>query len=309
MSGCSLSWGPIQTSPNTLQTSLPSSSSSSSPSSPPVYLVVGHDQAGQWYEVSQTVATSTRLEATMTAKLARLVVLGLTQTGVQDTVILDTDLGTNCSQMERLNTADPTEAEVTVARLTPRLVSLEQLGETAGLSEASLAWSGEAGSGQYLVQWRRVQSDLDILGNLVSRDTRVQLTLHTDTLYLVTVRDVRHSKVSPDTLISTSSPPSPSSSPVSQGISIEVIILIVLTLLAVATVMGIILHSRYWDSQEEKQNQFNKQLELGHPGPLCLQTVKPASEGNFLASLALKLNNKLNKQLATEKTSYEESQV
>ena len=279
-----------------------------SPSPTPVYLVVGQDQAGQWYEVSQTVSTSTTLEGTMTAKLARLVVLGLTETGVQDTVILDTDLGTNCSQMERLSTADPSETEVTDARLTPRLVSLEKVGES--LSEARLAWSGEAGSGQYLVQWRRVQSDLDILGNLVTRDAKVQLTLHTDSLYLVTVRDVRHSKVSPDTLISITFPPSPSSSPVSQGISIEVIILIVLTLLAVATVLGILLHSRYSEvSKEEKENQFNKEVELGYPGPVCLQAVKPSSERKFLARLSLlQFNNKLS-NFQVSKSSYEESQV
>ena len=302
MSGCSLTWGPIHLSPNTLQTSL------TSPSSPPVYLVVGQDHAGQWYEVSQTVATSTRLEGTMTAKLARLVVLGLTESGVQDTVILDTD-GTNCSQMESLRTAESTEAEVKDARLTPRLLSLEQFGETGGLTEVRLGWSGGAGPAQFLVQWRRVQSGMEILGNLVTRDNTVQLTLHTDSLYVVTVRDVRHSRVSPDTLISVSSPPTPASNPVSQGISIEVIILLVLTLLAVATVMGIILHSRYSDTEdEEKQNQFNKQVELGYPGPVCLQAVKPSSERNFLASLSVKLNNKLSK-FSTEKTRYEESQV
>ena len=308
MTGCSLTWGPIQLSPNNMKTSLTSSSSPS-----PVYLVVGQDQAGQWYEVSQTVATSTTLEGTMTAKLARLVVLALTETGVKDTVIIDTD-GTNCSQMEMLRAAwekkaaEPTESTVKDPRLTPRLISLAQFGETS-LSEVKLGWGGEAGPGQYLVQWRRAQSDLDILGNLVTSDHYVQLTLQTDSLYVVKVRDVRHSKVSPDTLITISSQSTPASTKVSQGMSIEVIILIVLTLLAVATVMGILLHSRYYgDSEEEKQNQLNKEMELGHPGPVCLQAVKPISESNFLLNLSLKFNNKLAK-FQIPKTNYEESQV
>ena len=263
IAGCDLSWGPLEVPPNTMK-----SSSSSPPAA--VYLVVGQDKAGQWYEVTQTVTTSARLEGTMTAKLARLVVLGLTETGLQDTVIMDTD-GTNCSQMEMLKrTWEMRNTELKDVSLTPRLVSLG-LEEGSSLTEARLAWAGEAGA-EYLVQWRRLSSSLDIVGNLVTRQTSVQLSLQTDSLYMVTVREVRQDRVSPDTLINTSVA-APSSSPNTKRISTEVIILLVLTLLAVATVMGLILHSRYADSQEQQQNEFNKQLELERGYDVCLETA------------------------------------
>ena len=200
MEGCSLSWGPIQQSENSLRAS--SSSSSSPSSSPVIYLVVGQDQAGQWYEVTQTVTTSTVLEGTMTAKLAKLVVLGLTESGLQDTVIMDTD-GTNCDLMEMSRSPDEAETEEVEASLTPRVVSLQY--DDQSLTSVRLSWEGELG--QFLVTWQRLTSGLtsglDIVGNLVTSHTSVPLSLQSNSVYLFTIRDLRGNTVSPDTHICT----------------------------------------------------------------------------------------------------------
>ena len=293
--GCSLSWGPLEVSPNTLQTSVPSTLSA-------VYLVVGQDRAGQWYELTQTINTSTTLEGTMTAKLARLIVFGLTDSGLQDTVIMDME-GTNCSQMEMLRRSwQKKKTEEKDVGLTPRLVSLG-LEEDSSLTEARLVWTG--GEGEYLVQWRKLSSSLNIVGNLVTSQTSVEISLESDSLYMVTVREVRGDRVSPDTLISTSVTSPASTAQPADRISTEVIILLVLTLLAVATVMGIILHSRFTENiKVQQQNQFNKQLELGHQ--ICLED--PTSGRSLYRIISQKINQNLS-SFRNSKSNLEESKV
>ena len=159
----------------------------------------------------------------------------------------------NCGILRRSWQKKKTEEKE--ASLTPRLGSL-RVEESSSLTEARLVWSGT--EGEYLVQWRKLSSGLNIVGNLVTSQTSVQVSLESDSLYTVTVREVRHDRVSPDTLISTSVTTSASPSQPTHRISTEVIILLVLTLLAVATLMGI--REMFIEKVEERQEEI-RQLE------------------------------------------------
>ena len=66
-----------------------------------VYLVVGKDRAGQWYELTQTSGTRTAVLGTMTAKLDQIRVVAVREEGVKATKAIVTD-GTNCEEMERI---------------------------------------------------------------------------------------------------------------------------------------------------------------------------------------------------------------
>ena len=253
ISGCSMSWSPLSLSSNIHYKPVTRKTPGT------VYLVLGQDRAGQWYEVIQTQSTFTSLSGPMTAKLDKIVVLGIMQDGVQDSVIIETN-GVNCELEERRKIVEESQ-ETELLSLTPKVTSTNHL-EGLYLTEISLIWNGVVDdSPRYLIQWQRVSDSLDVVGSMVISDTTAQLTLDTDSFYVVTVRDIHTRTISPPTVISTSASLSPSSN--QKQISVEVIILIVMTILCSSTFAGIYLHRRFTKSQlEENQNNFNKEVEL-----------------------------------------------
>ena len=67
-----------------------------------VYVVMGQDRAGQWYEVAQTTATRTEIDGSMTAKLKQIMVVAVQRDGVKMTAELLIN-GTNCEEAEKDN--------------------------------------------------------------------------------------------------------------------------------------------------------------------------------------------------------------
>ena len=92
MIGCSLFWGKLKESKKILTPSTLLTSTS-------VYLVLGQDRAGQWYEITQTTATRTMVEGSMTAKLRELMVIGVQGDGLKTMTRILTD-GINCEEVE-----------------------------------------------------------------------------------------------------------------------------------------------------------------------------------------------------------------
>ena len=72
--GCSLSWGEREVSSNTLRSNRDTST---------VYLLLGQDRAGQWYEVTQTPEIKGVMTGTMTAKLDQVRFMAIRQEGVK----------------------------------------------------------------------------------------------------------------------------------------------------------------------------------------------------------------------------------
>ena len=74
ITGCSLSWGSMEVSSNSFRSSY---TRMEEWQRSPVYLVVGRDKSGQWYEVAQTYNTSAIISGNMSAKLDMLRVLAV----------------------------------------------------------------------------------------------------------------------------------------------------------------------------------------------------------------------------------------
>ena len=190
ISRCSVSWQPLAPPTNSLKGEEEQQRS--------VYLVLGQDRAGQWYEVTQTTASVIRLQPLMAAKLERLVVLGVRgDTGVQDS--LSSAMVAGCGDQETTTQVPFTEDR----KLTPRVTSVQAFGDT-GLAEVGLNWRPHVEVVQeaaYLVQWQRLPST--ITGSLVTSEPAASLTLEAGSLYLVSVTDMTKGRISPPTAVNT----------------------------------------------------------------------------------------------------------
>ena len=137
LDGCSLSWGQLDVSPNTLKVAR-----DLIPSTRTVYLVMGQDKAGQWYEVTQTSGTGAIIDGTMTAKLNQLSVVAVREDGFKATMAFMTD-GTNCEEIERKRIEFEAERnrETVDMSLKPSLefLSLEKMFAEATLLKSSIS--------------------------------------------------------------------------------------------------------------------------------------------------------------------------
>ena len=173
-----------------------------------VYLVIGQDRAGQWYEVAQTSGTRTVIQGTMTAKLNQLKVLAVRKDGVKATSTIMTD-GTNCEEMERIRIKTETERNREIINLSLR-PTLEIFPSEKIFSAATLTWKeepflnhpGSSGS-RYLVQWRDLPYNNKVIGTLHTSSNTVRLRLQPNKLYVVEIHDLWARRVSPPTIINT----------------------------------------------------------------------------------------------------------
>ena len=279
--GCSLAWAPLEVASNTmvkddLSMSIHEEDHHRIGS---VYLVLGQDRAGQWYEVTQTISTYTSLPAIMSSKLARIVILGVRDDGVHDSVIMETD-GVDCELEERRTQVEQVK-DIEDPTLKPVITSMKHI-EGTFLTEVSLTWSGVVDdSPRYMVQWQKVPKGIDIVGNLVTAETGVSLTLETDSIFVVTVKDIASRRASSPRIIMTSTSSLSSSSTSSSRISLELIILIVLTIATFTTFVGICLHRRLTQLKtEEYVNKFNEEIELRKDEYIAVVQCLKANEEN-----------------------------
>ena len=254
VSGCSVSWPRLAPATNSLHTA------DEGPRS--VYLVLGQDRAGQWYELTQTRAPGTRLQPLMAAKLARLVVLGVRDSGVQDSLSRDVEAVASCRPQE-------TATEVTFTEdrdLTPRVISVKDFGNS-GLAEVSLVWRGShvaiVQEAAYMVQWQKLPGS--ITGNLVTSDLDASLTLETGSLYLVTVTDMARGRISPPTAVNTNNhqastmTTSEEQQPQQYGLILAILSLITLILVVVISV-GIWIRRKFLSEKLDKTCLKNEQI-------------------------------------------------
>ena len=263
MHGCSLSWSPLSGASNTLYSehSIPGS----------VYLIIGQDRAGQWYEVTQTSSTFTVIPSHMSTKMSRIIILGVREDGVHDSVIIETS-GVDC-QLEERRQALKESKETLDVNLTPIVTSVVDVDNTF-LTEVTLSWTGVVDDcPRYLIQWQKIPESVDIVGNMVTSHTGVTLTLDTDAMYVVTVRDINTRTVSPPTIINTSSS--------SSSLSVEILILIILTIISVSAFLVIYICRRITKQNiEVNQNEINKQFEIISNGNIECLKVREVTESS-----------------------------
>ena len=223
-----------------------------------MYLVLGQDRAGQWYELSHTRATWAVLEGQVTAKLETVVIMGVRSDGLHDSVILEMD-GLRCDQVSHARTQH-TQQDTEDAQLTPHHITTFP---GQDMHDVILQWSGELdGSPRYLVQWQRVPqlSALDIVGNLVTPATHVKLSLEQDSVYVVRVKDIRTGHKSPATIIYTVMTQSASET----YLGTAAILCIILTIIIPASLAIFFLCRRHVSKQQSSEvqdNMFNNQYE------------------------------------------------
>ena len=252
VSGCSVSWPPLAPPANSLQ------GAEERPRS--VYLVLGLDRAGQWYEVTQTLALETLLQPLMAAKLARLVVLGVRgDSGVQDILAGDMEAVAGCRPQE-------TATEITFTEdrdLAPRVTKVQAFG-AYGLAEVGLKWRGPhvgiVRQAAYMVQWHRMPGS--ITGNLVTSDLSASLTLEAGGLYLVTVTDMVRGRISPPTAVNTNNhrpTTAEEQQPRQDGLILAILSLITL-ILVVAISVGICIRRKFLSEKLDKTCLKNEQI-------------------------------------------------
>lgn len=184
--GCQLTWGRPGLSANSLRggadrqkNSLAAGGSSSSSTSRPVYLLLGRDGAGQWYEVNQTEMTRTLIAVQTLAKLHELLLVAVGRHGVLISAQLpvDQDAVLACRPDGRQPVGEHQQQR-------PH-VSLETMETDGVLFRAVISWTvpSEAympsvapATARYLVRWRTVPEGF-MAGSLLTNQTRAVLAL------------------------------------------------------------------------------------------------------------------------------------
>ena len=252
--GCSLSWGELEVSSNTLR-----SNRDTMPITSTVYLVLGQDRAGQWYEVTQTPETKAVMTGTMTAKLDQVRVMAIRQEGVKVSMAFMTD-GTNCEEVERKmeeETAERNREHVDPSlRPTLKFSSSEEI-----FSEISLTWAPQSLSHQpgspgsrFLITWHKIPADFLVVGSLHTSSSSIRLSLESDNFYIVEIHDLWTKAVSPPTLINTTTRDR------SNKVSLVLVIFLGVTALVVLAFGGFLLNRRSFRTSGNNPEQNNTEV-------------------------------------------------
>ena len=267
--GCSLSWGELEVSSNTLR-----SNRDTLPIMSTVYLVLGQDRAGQWYEVTQTPETKAVMAGTMTAKLDQVRVMAIRQEGVKASMAFMTD-GTNCEEVERM--MEEEEAERNREQVDPSLKpSLELLSSEEIFSEISLTWTPQSLSHQpgspgsrFLVNWHKIPDDFLVVGSLHTSSSSIRLSLESDTFYIVEIHDLWTRTVSPPTIINTTTRDR------SNKVSWVLVIVLGGTALVVLALGGFLLSRRSFRVSESNPLQNNAEVIPTQEFSPCIKESTP----------------------------------
>jgi hypothetical protein len=187
---CILSWGSLEVSSNSFRSSMDSLEQEQTPS---VYLVMGRDRAGQWYEVSQSYGTSSTILGSMSAKLVMVRLVAVGEEGILARNIIKMN-GTNC--------------EKKIKSESPQLLFKPVLSSSStedSLVKAKISWpeNPSAEGLSYLVRWQAFPGD-SVLATLYVNTTTAILPLRRNAHYMVEVQDLSTESVSLPIIIDTS---------------------------------------------------------------------------------------------------------
>ena len=227
-SSCRLSWGKVRASSNSFR----SSSRPAGPRSPPVYVLVAGNATGEMWELSQTNTRQQDLVPGMfpdTVSL-RLVVVGAE--GVRLTSSLDTrDL--RCSSHQFLPVVTQSVMEDDLLRV-------------------SVTWDNNdvEENTEYVVRWREYSLEerrylVSVMGTLLVRDTKAQVTLRPDTGYILQVENSRTGEVSQSVIIDTRH--------AAEDLNSVAVILLVTTMVLVTLVMVALITVYIYRQHPKKQ--------------------------------------------------------
>ena len=236
ITGCSLSWGSLEVSSNSFRSSY---TMVEEWQRSPVYLVVGRDKSGQWYEVAQTYNTSAIISGKMSAKLDMVRVLAVGEVGIlaRNTIKMN---GTNCEEKN----IQATTQQV----LKPVLVSSSTEGS---IVRAKITWPAVDTKQGYLVRWQAFPGNL-VLATLHTNNNTAMLPLRRNTHYMVEVQDLSTDFVSIPIIIDTTEEGSAS-------IPTNLVVAAVLIILTIAAVAGAVFRCRKNDVKDMvKDNEDEK---------------------------------------------------
>ena len=186
LQGCRLSWGRPLLSANSLRTV----SSRQLTASRPVYLLLGLDGAGQWYEVNQTEETQTTIAFQTLAKLHELLLVAVGRHGAL------TSSQVSVSEAAILACRPPSPEQLPQQQQPSRLTLQGLESDDGVLYRAVVSWTAPivkpssfhhlSSTAQYLVRWRTVPEGF-VAGSLLTNATTATLALLPDSHVLVEV--------------------------------------------------------------------------------------------------------------------------
>ena len=184
LTGCSLSWGELKQSAN----SFIKSAQVTKPTSvvePVVFLVLGRDRAGTWYEVNQTLATEANIQPWTLGKLQYIHIIGVGKSGVlaAKTVPVPAYIPRTCvlqtAEDIHVDSDDTIEDNIVDETFRIDLVGIEKLD---GIPRVVIAWQDHpedlvsAGESKYLVRWRQIPAG-PVTGNMMTNSSMAKLPL------------------------------------------------------------------------------------------------------------------------------------
>ena len=270
LTGCSLHWGALAPSVNSLRQQRPGPRSITATAAATVHLVLGRDRAGKWYEISQTEAIHTEIAHDTLEKLSELLVVGVDEVGVlASTSIMVKDTGIlGCRPI-----LQPTFAL--------QLAKVERAGQ---LVYAHINWDEPSSASRFIVRWKEVPEGA-VSGTIITDSTKVSLPLLPDSRVVVEVQLMDTASVSNQLYISTKLPELELVDPVT---IISIVSLILSTFSIVAIFVSIKL--RKSSNQPTETNNNLKTKPYASPVHNNLNTVinmpvSPMKNKNFAAAV------------------------
>lgn len=187
LSSCGeLSWGAPSFSANSFRVSSERSINS------PVFLVLGRDRSGRWYEINQTETLNTRIQVQTLAKLQEIVIAGVERSGV----MLNTKIRVEEQVLEPCSTSSNPGEVKDESALSPNFkLQLDGIVSQGPLVKVGLTWNqdfkvpSEFSGSRFLVEWNQVPEGF-IRGSLYTNSSSVSLALLSSTLISVQVQDL-----------------------------------------------------------------------------------------------------------------------
>jgi hypothetical protein len=246
LQGCQLTWGRPELSANSL--TIGGRQQPASVYSRPVYLLLGLDGAGQWYEVNQTEETQTRIVYQTLAKLHDLLLVAVGRQGIF------TSAQVHVSEMA-IQACRPGDLQQQQQQHQQQLSLpvLQKLESDGVLFRAVISWTSPAvpasasstAAAQYLVRWRTIPEGF-LAGSLLTNATTATLALLADSMVQVEVSplillDNRQLVTSPPLLISTYRPATTVGPAGTPGAAAALLVAVFSLLLSVAAFLAMII--------------------------------------------------------------------
>ncbi|MCP3666121.1 MAG: hypothetical protein GY696_27080 [Gammaproteobacteria bacterium] len=152
---------------------------------PVVFLVLGRDRSGTWYEVNQTLATEANITPGTLGKLQHIHIIGVGKSGVlaAKTVPVPAYIPRTCvrqtAEEHPIDSDDIMENTIEEETFRIDLVGVEKLN---GIPRVVIAWQDHpedivvADESKYLVRWRQIPAG-PVTGNMLTNSSMAKLPL------------------------------------------------------------------------------------------------------------------------------------